>query len=167
MVYMCPHCLCTYPTPTQPALLPKALPLSLLSHPKRTTRSLPFDASQNCRRISVFDTQGSVTTLCYEKDLKSKQACTVIADTGYDAMVVAQDQPRNALEGLLREDAPVCAIYLKVWAVQAGMLAHYSVRPWCSAEPLPTGAVRGRGRISQRAVTAVHEMQLAEMGMSI
>jgi hypothetical protein len=66
------------------------------------------------RSISVVDNRGSTTYLCNQKDLRSKQACTVIADTGYDAVVVTQDAPRNAMQNLLQEDAAVCAQYLRV-----------------------------------------------------
>ena len=65
----------------------------------------------------MVDNQG--TTLCSKDDLESKEACTVIADTGYDAMVVTQDKPREALEALLHDDQTVCAMYLKVCMAQA------------------------------------------------
>ncbi len=84
----------------------------LCSAASSLTAHLLFSSTH--RSISVVDTQGASTSLCRENNLKSKQACTVIADTGYDALVVTQSTPRNALINLLQDDAPVCAMTLKV-----------------------------------------------------
>lgn len=76
----------------------------------------------NPRRISLVLGDSSRKTLCAKDDVRARRACTVIADTGYDAMVVGNKKAREAvLEGVSAKGFG-CAKSLQVCVGGEGLL---------------------------------------------
>jgi hypothetical protein len=64
--------------------------------------------------IALNFADGSVATLCAEADVTSKNACTVIADTGYGSNVVTSDTARAAVQAATDLAGTTCATTLAV-----------------------------------------------------
>lgn len=66
------------------------------------------------RRISLVMDGSAVQTLCATRDAKSRKACTVIADTGYNALVVGNSRARQAVLQAVSATGLACAKALQV-----------------------------------------------------
>lgn len=71
------------------------------------------------KRISIIQADGRLAHLCNQPNLKSRRACTVIADTGYDSIVVGPKRALTLVQAATSPSGLRCATAIQVgWVVR-------------------------------------------------